>query len=93
MEVRGSIQHAEDRRSGLRPLNGDHRASTTSPLRHGLLIPDRVQPDAAVPATHLERAQEGTTHRLDGLAPLISMYVGGAVYTQAFYRESGDRQQ
>lgn len=68
VEVGGSVQHAEDCRSGLRPLNGHHRASTVPPLCQGLLVLDLVQPDAAVPTSHLENTRGGTTHGRSGSA-------------------------
>lgn len=80
VEVRGGIQRTEDRRSGVGPLNGHHGVSTTPPLRHGMLVPDRVQPDAAVPTSHLENKPEG----MDG--PWIGTSVGGVVYSQGVYR-------
>ena len=55
MEVRSCIEHTEDRRPGVGPLQWDHRfpRCAAPPLRHRLLVADCVQPDAAVPTTHL----------------------------------------
>lgn len=59
VEVTCSIEYAEDRRSGLGPLQGDHRfaSCTVLPLRHRLLMADCMQPDAAIATTHLKQGQ------------------------------------
>ncbi|TNN70784.1 hypothetical protein EYF80_019067 [Liparis tanakae] len=56
VEGGGAVEHTEDRRSGLGPLQRDHRlpSGTAPPLGHGPLVADLMQPDAAVPTAHLE---------------------------------------
>lgn len=56
VEVGGCVEHTEDCWSGLSPLQSDHRFTccTVLPLCHRLLMADCMQPDGAIPTTHLE---------------------------------------
>lgn len=60
VQVRGCIEYTKDCGPGLCPLQRDHRFTccTVLPLCHWLLVTDCMQPDAAIPTTHLEKGQK-----------------------------------
>lgn len=62
VKVGSCIKHTEHCRSGLVPLQRDHRLSgcAVPPLRHRLLLADCMQPDAAITTTHLGYRQRET---------------------------------
>lgn len=66
VEVRGCIKHTEDCWSGLRPLQRDHRFTrcTILPLCHRLLVADCMQPDAAIPTSHLEYVKKVSKYKI-----------------------------